>query len=104
MSLPQAADWLATSGNFLLSPCSQSSGLIPAPATSQFSKLRWLSARLRVSSASVTGTLRTVDADGVALAAIQGLNAKLEAENAALRSTLDALTARLARLEAARQE
>ena len=51
-----------------------------------------------------TQHISTVDADGVALAAIQGLNAKLEAENAALRSTLDALTARLARLEAARQE
>ena len=32
--------------------------------------------------------IATVDADGVALAAIQGLNAKLEAENAALREQL----------------
>jgi hypothetical protein len=43
----------------------------------------------------------TVDADGVALAAIQGLNARLTRENAALRSALDALTARLAALERA---
>lgn len=40
-------------------------------------------------------SISTVDADGVALAAIQGLNAKLEAENAALRARLDALEARL---------
>lgn len=51
--------------------------------------------------------IATVDADGVALAAIQGLNAKLEAENTALRdqaramaSTLEQLAARLARIEA----
>lgn len=50
-------------------------------------------------------TIATVDADGVALAAIQGLNAKLEAENAALqaqdealREALDALRAELAAL------
>lgn len=49
----------------------------------------------------------TVDADGVALAAIQGLNAKLESENTAirrdnavLRDSLDSVLARLARLEA----
>ena len=35
-----------------------------------------------------------VDADGVALAAIQGLNAKLEKENAALRTQLEALKAK----------
>jgi len=35
----------------------------------------------------------SVDADGVALAAIQGLNAKLEAENAALRARLERLEA-----------
>ena len=46
-------------------------------------------------------TISTVDADGVALAAIQGLNAKLEAENATLKSQLTALADRLARLEAA---
>ncbi len=46
-------------------------------------------------------TISTVDADGVALAAIQGLNAKLEAENATLKSQLSALAERLARLEAA---
>ena len=47
-------------------------------------------------------TIATVDADGVALAAIQGLNAKLEAENAALRAqdrelreSLDAMRAEL---------
>ena len=39
--------------------------------------------------------IATVDADGVALAAIQGLNQKLEAENAALKSRLDALEAHL---------
>jgi len=46
-------------------------------------------------------TISTVDADGVALAAIKGLNAKLEAENATLKSQLSALADRLARLEAA---
>lgn len=52
-------------------------------------------------------SIATVDADGVALAAIQGLNAKLEqengalkAENQSLRNDLDALAERLARLEA----
>jgi hypothetical protein len=45
-------------------------------------------------------TISTVDADGVALAAIQGLNAKLEAENAALRAESAELRARLQRLEA----
>ena len=44
--------------------------------------------------------ISSVDADGVALAAIQGLNAKLEHENATLRATLDEVLARLARLEA----
>jgi hypothetical protein len=43
--------------------------------------------------------IATVDADGVALAAIQGLNQKLEAENAALRARLDALEARQERPE-----
>jgi hypothetical protein len=38
-------------------------------------------------------TISTVDTAGVALAAIQGLNAKLEAENAALRDELAALRA-----------
>jgi trimeric autotransporter adhesin len=45
-------------------------------------------------------TISTIDADGVALAAIQGLNAKLERENAALHEALAALQARLVRLEA----
>jgi hypothetical protein len=48
--------------------------------------------------------ISTVDADGVALAAIQGLyaeNQALAAENAALRARLDGLEARLAALEAA---
>ncbi len=36
-------------------------------------------------------SISTVDADGVALAAIQGLNQKLEAENAALRKEIEAL-------------
>ena len=40
-------------------------------------------------------SISTVDADGIALAAIQGLNAKLESENAALRARLDAVEARL---------
>lgn len=48
--------------------------------------------------------ISTVDANGVALAAIQGLNAKLEAENAALRAELARRDAeyrtRLERLEA----
>lgn len=46
----------------------------------------------------------TVDESGVALAAIQGLNTKLEAENAGLHSKLDALTARLDKLESRRGE
>jgi hypothetical protein len=40
-------------------------------------------------------TIATVDSAGVALAAIQGLNQKLEAENAALRARLAAIEARL---------
>lgn len=40
-----------------------------------------------------------VDAQGVALAAIQGLNRKLEAENAALKTALAALEARVRALE-----
>ncbi len=39
--------------------------------------------------------ISTVDANGVALAAIQGLNQKLEAENADLRARLDALAAKV---------
>ncbi|AVP97433.1 hypothetical protein C7S18_09595 [Ahniella affigens] len=54
-------------------------------------------------------TISTIDADGVALAAIQGLNAKLEAElrqagdrNAQLQIQLEQLATRLAALEAAK--
>jgi hypothetical protein len=43
--------------------------------------------------------IATVDADGVALAAIQGLNAKLRAELDAKQAEIDALNARLERLE-----
>jgi hypothetical protein len=50
--------------------------------------------------------ITTIDADGVAFAAIQGLNAKLESENAALRQQnadqqvqIDSMEARLAALE-----
>jgi hypothetical protein len=39
--------------------------------------------------------IATIDADGVALAAIQGLNAKLETENAALRAQSAAQEERL---------
>jgi len=42
--------------------------------------------------------IATVDADGVALAAIQGLNQKLEEKNAALEKRVDELTALLASL------
>ncbi len=52
-------------------------------------------------------TISTVDADGVALAAIQGLHAKLESENAELRAAnaamqakMEALMTRMAELEA----
>lgn len=44
-------------------------------------------------------TIATVDADGVALAAIQGLNAKLESENQALRAHLARIEARLEALQ-----
>jgi hypothetical protein len=44
----------------------------------------------------------TVDADGVALAAVQGLAARLERENRTLRAALDALLARIEALETAR--
>ncbi len=44
--------------------------------------------------------IATVDADGVALAAIQGLNARLEKDNAELRAANAALADRLARIEA----
>ena len=40
-------------------------------------------------------SINSVDAQGVALAAVQGLNQKLEAENAALQARLDTLEARL---------
>jgi len=43
--------------------------------------------------------ISTVDADGVAFAAIQGLNQKLEAENSELHSKLDEVLARLSKLE-----
>jgi regulator of replication initiation timing len=43
--------------------------------------------------------IATVDEEGVALAAIQGLNRKVESENAALRSENAELRARLERLE-----
>jgi len=46
-------------------------------------------------------TISSIDADGVALAAIQGLNGKLERENAALRDRLDALSEEVAALRAA---
>jgi trimeric autotransporter adhesin len=46
--------------------------------------------------------IATVDADGVALAAIQGLNAKLERENQQLREALTALSARVDRIEQGR--
>jgi trimeric autotransporter adhesin len=45
----------------------------------------------------------TVDADGVALAAIQGLNRKLERENDELRASLEALVKRLDALERKRR-
>lgn len=44
-------------------------------------------------------TISTIDADGVALAAIQGLNAKLDAQNAVLHGQVEALLARVASLE-----
>ncbi len=44
-------------------------------------------------------TINTADAQGVAFAAIKGLNAKLEAENTRLRDELGDIQARLARLE-----
>ncbi|MBK7146025.1 MAG: tail fiber domain-containing protein [Xanthomonadales bacterium] len=44
-------------------------------------------------------TISSVDADGVALAAIQGLNAKLETENAAKDAQITSLRARLQALE-----
>lgn len=44
-------------------------------------------------------TIATIDADGVALAAIQGLNRKLEAERDALRAENATLKARLDRIE-----
>ena len=45
-------------------------------------------------------TIATVDADGVALAAIQGLNAKVEAERAAKDAEIAALRAELAAIRA----
>jgi trimeric autotransporter adhesin len=45
-------------------------------------------------------SIATVDADGVALAAIQGLNQKLEAENAKLQAQQDALQRELVALRA----
>ncbi|MBK8283708.1 MAG: tail fiber domain-containing protein [Ahniella sp.] len=48
-------------------------------------------------------SIATVDADGVALAAIQGLNRKLDEENAALRAELAALRAMVETLAAPRR-
>lgn len=45
-------------------------------------------------------SIATVDPDGVALAAIQGLNARLEADNGALRAKLAEISKRLQALEA----
>ncbi len=45
----------------------------------------------------------TVDADGVALAAIQGLNARLQRENESLRAAVDGLARRLQALERSAQ-
>lgn len=47
-------------------------------------------------------SISTVDADGIALAAIQGLNQKLDAENAALKTALAAVEARLQAIEGVR--
>lgn len=47
-------------------------------------------------------SISTVDADGIALAAIQGLNQKLDSENAALKSALAAVEARLRAIEGGR--
>jgi hypothetical protein len=47
------------------------------------------------------GSIATVDADGIALAAIQGLNAKLEAERAAKDAEIAALRAELAAIRLA---
>lgn len=44
-------------------------------------------------------TISTIDADGIALAAIQGLNRRLTTENADLRARLEALEARFAAME-----
>ena len=44
-------------------------------------------------------SISTIDADGVALAAIQGLNAKLDGQNAELRAQVEALLARVESLE-----
>ncbi len=46
-------------------------------------------------------SITSIDETGVALAAIQGLNAKLESENRAKDSRIDALEQRLAKLESA---
>lgn len=45
--------------------------------------------------------INTIDIDGVALAAIQGLHAQLQSENAALRARVDTLESRLRALEEA---
>jgi hypothetical protein len=49
-------------------------------------------------------TISTIDADGVALAAIQGLNAKLESDKAALEDRLAALERELAHMQRALAE
>jgi len=48
-------------------------------------------------------SISTIDADGVALAAIQGLNAKLEAEHRALKAALTSLQAEMADLRRGQQ-
>ncbi|MDW8310266.1 MAG: hypothetical protein RMK20_12910, partial [Verrucomicrobiales bacterium] len=49
-------------------------------------------------------SIGTVDADGVALAAIQGLNQKLEARSQQLEARSQGVEARMRRLEAALKE
>jgi hypothetical protein len=51
---------------------------------------------------STDRAIGTVDEEGIALAAIQGLNKKLESENSSLRSDLEALRTRLDKLDAVR--
>src|SRR5438067_54777 len=79
-------------------------GFVFSPRPMPLSECNWLPAAAQdFREAFALGendrTIATVDADGVALAAIQGLNQKVEAENKELRAELRSRDAQLAKVQ-----